>query len=189
MKLQLPEGRQDASRVVSNLDTAGDAVLVLDGRLRSDPQLLRVATSVASLALQHSRLQAEVKAQFKQVHASRARIVEAGDSARRRLERDLHDGAQQRLVTLSVALGMARDRAGGTDPELEALLEAAAKEAQEALTELRELARGIHPAVLTESGLKGALQALLDRSPVPTNLEDVPDERFPPPIEATAYSS
>jgi signal transduction histidine kinase len=146
-----------------------------------------VAVNVASLALQHSRLQAEVKAQLDQVRASRARIVEAGDTARRRLERDLHDGAQQRLVTLSLALGIARERATGTDPELESLLESASKEAREALVELRELARGIHPAVLTETGLRGALQALVERSPIATTLGDVPDERFPAPIEATAY--
>jgi signal transduction histidine kinase len=174
-------------RVVSKLDAAGDAVLVLDRGLRSEPQLVKVATNVASLALQHAWLQAEVKAQLEQVRASRARIVEAGDTARRHLERDLHDGAQQRLVTLSLALGMARDRAAGTDPNLESLLESAAKEAKEALVELRELARGIHPAVLTETGLKGALQALVERSPVQTALASVPDERYPPTVEATAY--
>jgi signal transduction histidine kinase len=91
------------------------------------------------------------------VRASRARIVEAGDTERRRLERDLHDGAQQRLVTLTLALGMARSRASGADPELESLIDSATKEAREALIELRELARGIHPAVLTETGLAGAI--------------------------------
>ena len=80
-------------QVVSKLDAAGDAVLVLDRGLRSEPQLVKVATNVASLALQHAWLQAEVKAQLEQVSASRARIVEAGDTARRHLERDLHDGA------------------------------------------------------------------------------------------------
>jgi signal transduction histidine kinase len=82
---------------------------------------------------------------------------------------------------------MARDRAAGTDPDLESLLESAAKEAKEALVELRELARGIHPAVLTETGLKGALQALVERSPVQTALASLPDERYPPTVEATAY--
>ena len=90
-------------------------------------------------------------------------------------------------MTLSLALGMARDRAAGTDPDLESLLESAAKEAKEALVELRELARGIHPAVLTETGLKGALQSLIERSPVQTALGSVPDERYPPTVEATAY--
>jgi signal transduction histidine kinase len=139
------------------------------------------------MALEHSRLQAEVRAQLEQVRASRARIVEASDDARRRLERDLHDGAQQRLVTLSLALAMARNRAGDSDPHLESLLESAAKEAREAIAELRELARGIHPAVLTETGLSGAIQALAERSPVPTTITTLPPGRFPAPIEATAY--
>ena len=143
--------------------------------------------TAANLALEHSRLQAEVESQLHQVRASRARIVEAGDAERRRLDRDLHDGAQQRLVTLSLALGMAIARAPGSDPELDALLEAASKEATEALVELRELARGIHPAVLTQSGLSGALQALVERSPVATTVVEVPTGRLPAHVEATAY--
>ena len=90
-------------------------------------------------------------------------------------------------MTLSLALGMARDRAAGADPELEALITSAGKEAREALTELRELARGIHPAVLTETGLTGAVQALVERSPVATTITAVPDGRFPAAVEATAY--
>ncbi len=128
-----------------------------------------------------------MQAQLEQVRASRARIVEAGDAARRRIERDLHDGAQQRLVTLSLALGMARSQVAGSDPDLAALLEGASKEAREAIAELRELARGIHPAVLTETGLSGAIQALVERSPVATTVSAVPACRFPAPIEATAY--
>ena len=164
-----------------------EAVLVYDEGLELEPQLVKLTAAAASMALEHSRLQAEVQAQLEQVRASRARIVEAGDAERRRLERDLHDGAQQRLVTLSLALGMARDRAAGADPELGSLIESASKEAREALTELRELARGIHPAVLTETGLAGAIQALAERSPVATTITAVPDGRFPAAIEATAY--
>jgi signal transduction histidine kinase len=174
-------------RAVMGLDPEWDAVLVYDARLGQEPRLVKVAVSVASLALQHSRLQAEVNEQLDQVRASRERIVEAGDTARRRLERDLHDGAQQRLVTLNLALAMARDRATGADPELETLLDSASKEAKEALVELRELARGIHPAVLTETGLCGAVEALVERSLIATTVTTVPSERFPAPIEATAY--
>ncbi len=164
-----------------------EAVLVYDKGLELEPQLVKLTAAAASMALEHARLQAEVRAQLEQVRASRTRIVEAGDAERRRLERDLHDGAQQRLVTLSLALGMARDRAAAADPELGSLIDSASKEAREALTELRELARGIHPAVLTETGLTGAVQALVERSPVPTTITAVPDERFPAAIEATAY--
>jgi signal transduction histidine kinase len=168
-------------------DEAGDAVLVYDAGLELEPQLVRLTAAAASMALEHARLQAEVQAQLELVRASRARIVAAGDAERRRLERDLHDGAQQRLVTLTLALGMARGRAAGVDPELAALIDSAGKEAREALTELRELARGIHPAVLTETGLAGAVQALVERSPVATTVTEVPRDRFPPVIEATAY--
>ena len=142
--------RLPAGRMLTALDPAGDAVLIHHEELRHEPDLVKVTVTAAGLALEHARLQAEVEAQLEQVRASRARIVQAGDAARRRLERDLHDGAQQRLVTLSLALGMARSRAAGADPELVALIESAGKEAQEALIELRELARGIHPAVLTD---------------------------------------
>ena len=125
--------RLPAGRVLTVLDPAGDAVLVHHEELRHEPDLVKVTVTAAGLALEHSRLQAEVQAQLEQVRASRTRIVQAGDAERRRLERDLHDGAQQRLVTLSLALGMARSRAAGADPELVALIESAGKEAQEAL--------------------------------------------------------
>jgi signal transduction histidine kinase len=179
--------RPDNGRAVVPIAGSDGAVLVYDEGLELEPHLVKLTAAAAGMALEHGRLQAEVQAQLEQVRASRARIVEAGDAERRRLERDLHDGAQQRLVTLSLALGMARDRAAGADPELEALIESAGKEAREALTELRELARGIHPAVLTETGLAGAIQALVERSPVATTITAVPDGRFPAPIEATAY--
>jgi signal transduction histidine kinase len=179
-------GRPDPGRAVTRVAGPDEAVLVYDEGLELEPQLVRLTAAAASMALEHSRLQAEVQAQLEQVRASRARIVEAGDAERRRLERDLHDGAQQRLVTLSLALGMARDRAAA-DPELGSLIESASKEAREALTELRELARGIHPAVLTETGLAGAIQALVERSPVATTVTAVPGGRFLAAIEATAY--
>jgi signal transduction histidine kinase len=179
--------RPDDGRAVVPIAGSDGAVLVYDQGLELEPQLVKLTAAAASMALEHARLQAEVQAQLEQVRASRARIVEAGDAERRRLERDLHDGAQQRLVTLSLALGMARDRAAGADPELEALITSAGKEAREALTELRELARGIHPAVLTETGLTGAVQALVERSPVAATITAVPDGRFPAAVEATAY--
>jgi signal transduction histidine kinase len=179
--------RLPVGRARTTLDHAGDALLIYDEQLDHEPGLVRVASAAASLALDHSRLQAEIQAQLEQVRASRARIVEAGDAERRRLERDLHDGAQQRLVTLSLALGMAKDRAAGADPELESLIESASKEAREALIELRELARGIHPAVLTQAGLAGAIPALAERSLIATTIIELPAERFPAAVEATAY--
>ena len=179
--------RPPAGRSLAAVNETGEALLIYDEQLAHEPELVRVATAAAGLALEHARLQAEIQVQLEQVRASRARIVEAGDAERRRLERDLHDGAQQRLVTLSLALGMARDRAAGADPELEALIDSASKEAREALIELRELARGIHPAVLTETGLAGAIPALAERSTVVTTIASLPAQRFPANVEATAY--
>ena len=112
----------------------------------------------------------------------RARIVQAGDEERRRLERNLHDGAQQRLVSLALMLRLAARR----HPEDEDLGRAG-EELAHALQELRELARGIHPAVLTERGLEPALRALADRAPVPVELEFAPTSRLPGPVEAAAY--
>jgi PAS domain S-box-containing protein len=119
--------------------------------------------------------------------ASRVRIVEASDAERRRLERNLHDGAQQRLVALSVALQLAQGKLADSPEEVAELLADAAEELTEALTELRELAQGIHPAVLTERGLGSALEVLAARTPLPVALDvDLP-ERLPEPLEATAY--
>jgi PAS domain S-box-containing protein len=122
-----------------------------------------------------------------QLAASRARIVEAGDAERRRLERNLHDGAQQRLVSLSLALRLARSRLEADPAGANALLEAASEELATALEELRELARGIHPAILTDRGLAPALEALAGRSPVPVAINSLPDDRLPPQVEAAAY--
>ena len=118
------------------------------------------------------------------VRASSARLVAATDAERRRLERDLHDGAQQRLVSLALTLRLARRRADG---ELAGLLEEAATELQQATDELRELARGIHPAVLTDRGLGAAIDALAARSPVPVRVDEVPAERLPGAVESAAY--
>jgi signal transduction histidine kinase len=133
-----------------------------------------------------SRLDAELRDRLEELRASRARLVEAGDAERRRLERDLHDGAQSRLVGLALLLRTARTRAA-EDLQLAALLDRAQEELQTSLGELRELARGIHPAVLTERGLEPALQALLSRVPVPVSLEVEGEERLPGPVESAAY--
>jgi signal transduction histidine kinase len=119
--------------------------------------------------------------------ASRLRIVEASDAERRRLERNLHDGAQQRLVALSVGLRLAQAKLRDSPAEAEDLLEFATEELAEALTELRELARGIHPAVLTDRGLAAALEVLAARAPLPVALDLELPARLPEPVEAAAY--
>jgi PAS domain S-box-containing protein len=129
----------------------------------------------------------ERKRAEEEIRASRARIVEAGDAERRRLERNLHDGAQQRLVALSLALRMAAGQVRSKPEAAEQLLAAAGEELAHALEELRELARGIHPAVLTDRGLPAALEALAGRSPTPVDVAVDLEERLPGPIEAAAY--
>src|SRR5215468_1016093 len=160
----------DAGRSVTVLDRDGTpvAALIHDPALDSEPELLESAAAAARLAIDNERLQAEVRSQLREVRASRARIVEAGDRERRRVERNLHDGAQQRLVTLSMALGMIRDRAGGCAPaDLARDLDEAIGELRGAIGDLRRLARGIHPAILPNEGLGAALESLAARSPVP----------------------
>jgi signal transduction histidine kinase len=124
---------------------------------------------------------------YRKLAASRARIVEAADTERRRLERNLHDGAQQRLVSLALQLRIARAKLRRDPETAEALLTAADGELGEALDELRELARGIHPAVLTDRGLGVALHTLVERAPLPVELTRLPEGRLPEPIEAAFY--
>jgi PAS domain S-box-containing protein len=133
------------------------------------------------------RAQEIERARTEELRASRVRIVQAADEARRKIERDLHDGAQQRLVALSLDVRLARSRVE-REPETAApYLERLGAELAEASAELRELARGIHPAVLTERGLGPAIAAVADRSPVPVEILEVPDERAPRAVETTAY--
>jgi signal transduction histidine kinase len=140
----------------------------------------------AQLALENERLRADARAQARELEASRVRIVETGDAERRRLERDLHDGAQQRLVGLSMALAMARD-AFATDIERVRALEAAGGQLQAAIVELREIAHGIHPVELTDEGLAAALETLTDRAAVPVALDAVLTQGLPVPVETAAY--
>ena len=162
------------------------AALVHDPALLDEPELLEAVGAAASLTLENARLQAELSAQLAEVRASRARIVEAGDAERRRLERDLHDGAQQRLLGIRLALQLARGRIADGDGSVDELLTEADAEVGGALEELRALARGIHPAILTDEGLAPAIAALARRAPVPIELTVSP-ERLPEPVEATAY--
>jgi signal transduction histidine kinase len=151
-----------------------------------EPGLVQAAGVAAGMAIANERLRAEVRAQLEEVRASRRRIVEAGDTARRRVERDLHDGAQQRLVGLSLGLRMLEDRYRD-QPEATEDIEALQAELRAALQELRELARGLHPQILTEEGLGAAVESLAERSRIPVRVTIEHDQRLPAPIEATAY--
>lgn len=177
----------DQGRSVTVIGDDEQALVALIHDPALDEKLVKAAGAAVRLALENERLHATVRAQLEEVRASRARIVEAADTARREVERDLHDGAQQRLVTLSLALQMARDRLERQpDHALADLIEEASKELNDAIDELRELARGIYPTALTEGGLSPALETLVERFPVPVRFQ-VDDQRYPSPVEHTAY--
>ena len=177
-------------RAATRLEHSGSplAVIVHDPALEEDPGLVSAVSAALRLTVENEHLAAEVERQLIEVRASRARIIEAGDAERKRVERDLHDGAQQRLVSLMLALRLARVRLGGeAEPSVLEALEQATGDARAALAELRALARGMHPAILTDAGLAAAVQSLADRSSVPISVEPGPDERFARSIEGTAY--
>lgn len=178
-----------SGRAVRILERDGErvAALIHDAALVDAPTLLDSVAATAGIALENERLRVELRAQLAEVRRSRARLVETADSERRRLERDLHDGAQQRLLGIGLALQLAQSRLNGAHPEVGELLTEAGDELRAALDELRELARGIHPAILTDQGLAGALPALAERTTVPVVLEAPVLGRLPAPVEAAAY--
>jgi signal transduction histidine kinase len=152
------------------------------------PDLERELGAAVRLALENERLQAEALAQLDQLRASRIRIVETGDTERRRLERNLHDGAQQRLLALSYDLRLARAQAETDgDPQTGSLLTLATDQAQAALGELRELAHGIYPAILAEADLAPALASLADTAALPVEIRDPVEGRYPAAVETAAY--
>lgn len=185
------EGYVGASGRPVHLSESDDALTSLGERTailhdpELDSELVRSAGMAARLAINNARLQAELRSQLMFVRESRRRLVDATDEARRQVERDLHDGAQQRLVALSATL---KDAIGGSDvsPELQDLLAAAAGETDEAIAELRELAHGVHPAILTQAGLGPAVSSLIDRAPIPVTCDITPG-RYADDVEATAY--
>jgi len=171
--------------------TRGDeqlAVVVHDRSLRETHDLEREIGSAARLAVDNERLRAEVLFRLEDLRASQGRIVDRSDSTRRRLERDLHDGAQQRLLTVSYELQLAlADARSQGDEEAVSLLTRANTEAVLALAELRELAHGIFPAILADAGLGPALRTFAEGAALPVDVEHVVDRRFDPAAENAAY--
>jgi signal transduction histidine kinase len=163
------------------------AAIVHDEALSDDPELIRTVGAALALALENERLDAALRARVEELRASRSRIVQAADAERRRLERDLHDGAQQHLVSLALNLRLARGKVESDPAAAAELLDETMAELTQATDELRELARGIHPAVLTDRGLAAALQALAGRAPMPVELLEIPEERLPAAVESAAY--
>jgi signal transduction histidine kinase len=161
------------------------AALVHDAELDASPELVSAAAAAAALAIDNERLKAELRARVEELRVSRVRIVEAADDARRRIERDLHDGAQQQLVSLALDLRMLKARLG--DSGLQTMVDQLGDKLAEALAELREFARGIHPAILSERGLGPAIEALVDRAPLDVDYAVDLDERPPAAVEAATY--
>ena len=183
--VELPDG--SGGRTVTLVERDGQAIaaLVHDASLDDDPGLLDAVSAAAAIALENVRLNVELRARLDELRGSRARIVEAGDSERRRLERNLHDGAQQRLVSVALQLRLLQNRISD-DPAAAAMASAVGVELSESLDELRELARGLHPAVL-EHGLHAALDTLATRSLIPTTVAYDVDGPLPQPVELAAY--
>ncbi len=175
-------------RAVTTVEHGGRAVaaLIHDESLADEPELVGAVTAAAAIALENERLQADLRARLEELRGSRARIVEAGDAERRRLERNLHDGTQQQLVSVAIGLRLVASRLEG-DSEAAELLAAARDELAAALDELRELAQGIHPAVLTDHGLDVALETLAARAPLPVRVRVEVAERLPEAVEVAAY--
>lgn len=187
-RVELPGN--ESERAASVLDGEGEpvAALVYDSSLLHETELVGTAAAAVRMALENARLQVQLKAQLEEVRRSRARLVEAGQQERRRVERDLHDGAQQHLVTLLLSLQMTKSEAvRHSDTETAALIETNIAALKQALSQLRELARGIYPSILTEAGLVAAIRSLAERSPIPVDVTGDGEGRLDPELEATLY--
>ncbi len=183
----LPPGIREAT-IELTADGQPMAVVRLDQVVLDDPRFAQAVSNSVRLVGDHERLSEQVRAQLNEVRASRRRILEAAANERARLERDLHDGSQQRLVGLALQLRLMRRSVDpSTSPELAESMDLASKNLGEALAELRELARGIHPAALTDGGLSAAMPLIADRVPVPIELRIELEGRLDPTIESTVY--
>jgi signal transduction histidine kinase len=184
--LELPD--EDSGRATRLIDRGGAhvAALLHDPALNDEPELLDAVTAAAGIALENGQLHAELRARLEELRGSRARIVDAGQRERQRLERNLHDGAQQRLIALSLELSVLEERLEG-DPDARRRLDQARHEIATSLEELRSVARGIHPAVVTGHGLAVALEQLAARAPVPVRLKVELAGRLPERLEVAAF--
>jgi signal transduction histidine kinase len=181
--LQLRPGR---SITPVTRDGVPVAMVLHDSGLDDDPQLLSSVAAATGMAIQNAQLQVELRARLEELRGSRIRILQAEQSERRRLERDLHDGAQRRLVALSLELG----RLGyqlADDPGLRARVDAASSEVAATLAELRDLAHGLHPAAVSDHGLAVALESLATHATVPVQVIGAPKVRLPEPVELAAF--
>jgi signal transduction histidine kinase len=185
--VRLPEGDSGRRATLVERDGQPIAALLHDAFLDDDTELVRSVCAAASLALENERLQAELRARLVDLQASRARLVGATDAERRRIERDLHDGTQQRLVSIAMSLGLLESKLPAQEGEARPLLRETRAALTLALEELRELTHGISPPLLVERGLAVALDELCRRASLPTHLRLELDRRLPDLVESAAY--
>ena len=184
--VKLPSSGSGRGTTLIDRDGAHVAALLHDSALADEPELLDSVTAAAGIALENGRLNVELKARMEELRGSRSRVIEAGQKERQRLERNLHDGAQQRLIALSLELGLLEERMGG-DREASMRLDQARREIATSLEELRDVARGIHPAVVSGHGLAVALEQLAAKAPVPVRLNVKLERRCPERLEVAAF--
>jgi signal transduction histidine kinase len=180
--------RSDNGRRVTFVKQNGEqiAALIYDAGLGEEPELVEAVSAAAGIALENGRLEAELRARLQELQGSRSRVVEAQQNERRRLERNLHDGAQQRLVALALELGLLAEKANN-DPATQERLKRARGEVAESLDELRDIARGLHPAVVSGHGLAIALESLAAATPLEVHLKTDGLPRLPEQLEVAAY--
>jgi signal transduction histidine kinase len=184
--VDLPADDPGRSITVISHDGVRLAALAHSPALDDEPELLDAVSAAAGIALENGRLHAELRARLEELRGSRQRVIEAGQRERQRLERDLHDGAQQRLIALSLALSTLEERVGD-DPDSKAQLDQLRREIALSLEELRAVAHGLHPAVVSGHGLAVALESLVARAPVPVRLNVDLEDRVTEPLEVAAY--
>jgi signal transduction histidine kinase len=185
--VELPGESDERSVTVVRREDHTIAALLHDPALHEDQQLVESVCAAAGLAMENERLQAELKAQLDELSASRTRIVEAAQAERRRIERDLHDGSQQRLVSVAMTLGLADSKLASNPVDAQTFLREARSGLSQALADLRELSSGIYPGILTERGLAPALDDLAARCPLPVDLAVSLPHRPPGQVETAAY--
>jgi signal transduction histidine kinase len=187
-RIDLPDEEEEERAVYYvTLDRRRIGAILHDPTVLEDPDLLEAVGAAAALALQREQLEAELRAKVEELEKSRSRMIRFGLAERRRLERNLHDGAQQRLVSLALDLRLARDMVRRDPNQAESVIDSAGEGLGQALEELRELARGIHPALLSDRGLDPAVETLANRAPLPVEVEATLGERVSEPVELAAY--
>ena len=185
--VELPDASGERRSTVVERDGQPIAVLIHDPALEHNAELVDSVCAAAGLTLENERLKAELRARLAELQASRARLVEATDAERRRIERDLHDGTQQRLVSIAMSLGLLESKLPASPEQAGPIVHEARAALTATLAELRELTQGIHPTILVERGLPAALDELCHRSALPARLQLALEARLPEQVESAAY--